>query len=72
MPSASITAWAGVSVTRADPAGHVYVADQQDYSSLPAYRSAEDAGVTAECAKLERVLPAGAQHGGPDQARRRW
>ncbi len=47
--SASSDLIAALSLTRADNAGHVYVADQQqDYSSLPVYRSAEDAGVTAE------------------------
>ncbi len=40
---------AALSLTRADNAGHVYLADQQNYSALPSYWSAEDAEVTAEC-----------------------
>jgi hypothetical protein len=40
---------AALSLTQADNAGHVYVADQQNYSSLPAYWSAENAAVAAEC-----------------------
>jgi hypothetical protein len=38
------------SLTRADNAGHVYVADQPNYSALPVCWSREDADVTAECA----------------------
>ncbi len=40
---------AALSLTQADNAGHVYIADQPNYSALPAYWSAEDADVTAEC-----------------------
>lgn len=40
---------AALSLTRADNSGHVYVADQQNYSALPAYWSAEDTSVTAAC-----------------------
>jgi hypothetical protein len=40
---------AALSLTQADNAGHVYIADQSNYSALPAYWSAEDADVTAEC-----------------------
>jgi Spherulation-specific family 4 len=40
---------AALSLTRADNVGHVFVADQPDYSALPAYWSAEDAAVAAEC-----------------------
>lgn len=36
-------------LTQADNVGHVYRADQQNYSALPCCWSAEDAGVTAEC-----------------------
>ncbi len=40
---------AALALTQADNAGHVYVADQQNYSALPAYWTAETAGVTARC-----------------------
>lgn len=38
-----------LALTRADNAGHVYVADQENYSALPAYWSAEEAAVAAGC-----------------------
>lgn len=40
---------AALALTRASNAGHVYVADQQSYSALPAYWTAENAGVAGEC-----------------------
>jgi hypothetical protein len=47
--SQSSSLGAALSLTRADNAGHVYIADQSNYSALPAYWRAEDADVTAEC-----------------------
>jgi Spherulation-specific family 4 len=40
---------AALAVTRADNVGHVYIADQEDYSALPRYWNAEDADVAAGC-----------------------
>jgi hypothetical protein len=40
---------AALALTLADNAGHVYVADQQNYSALPAYWNAENAAVAAGC-----------------------
>jgi hypothetical protein len=41
---------AALALTRADNVGHVYIADQEDYSALPSYWNAESADVAAECA----------------------
>jgi Spherulation-specific family 4 len=40
---------AALALTRADNVGHVYVADQEDYSALPSYWKAENADVAAQC-----------------------
>jgi len=48
---------AALALARADNAGHVYVADQQNYSALPAYWSAENASAAAKCGPAAR--PAG-------------
>jgi hypothetical protein len=40
---------AALALTRADNVGHVYIADQPDYSMLPSYWNAEDADVAAKC-----------------------
>jgi hypothetical protein len=53
---------AALALTRADNVGHVYIADQESYSSLPGYWNAENADVTAECAARARAAdsdPAG-------------
>lgn len=47
--SQSASLAAALSLTRADHAGYVYVADQPNYSALPTYWRAEDADVTAGC-----------------------
>jgi hypothetical protein len=47
--SQSASLAAALSLTRADHAGYVYVADQPNYSALPSYWSAENADVTAGC-----------------------
>ena len=48
---------AALALALADNAGHVYVADQQNYSALPAYWSAENASAAAKCGQGTR--PAG-------------
>ncbi|HTV99696.1 MAG TPA: spherulation-specific family 4 protein [Streptosporangiaceae bacterium] len=40
---------AALALTRADNVGHVYIADQEDYSALPRYWNAENADVAAAC-----------------------
>jgi len=45
---------AALALTRADNVGHVYIADQEDYSTLPGYWNAEDADVAAGCAARAR------------------
>jgi hypothetical protein len=44
---------AALALAQADNAGYVYVADQQNYSALPAYWSAENAEATATCGRAE-------------------
>jgi len=45
--SQSASLGAALALTRADNVGHVYVAEQPDYSRLPSYWNAENAAVTA-------------------------
>jgi hypothetical protein len=58
---------AALALARADNAGHVYVADQQNYSALPAYWSAENASAAAKCGPAAR--PAGRAWNGRRSAR---
>jgi hypothetical protein len=58
---------AALALARADNAGHVYVADQQNYSALPAYWSAENASAAAKCGAAAR--PAGRAWNGRRSAR---
>jgi hypothetical protein len=48
--SQSASLGAALALTRADNMGHVYVADQENYSRLPSYWTAENAAVTTGCA----------------------
>lgn len=54
---------AALSLTQADNAGLVYIADRAKYSALPAYWSAEDADVTVECEARLRGPGAGSRAG---------
>jgi Spherulation-specific family 4 len=45
---------AALALTRADHVGQIYIADQQSYSALPGYWTAENSDVAAQCATRAR------------------